>query len=116
MTNGTPVVLVPDAALALRRELGRWDLTAIGINQVIGSGVFILPADVGFAIVLLTPDDRGGPMAVPYEQQQPRARQNVILELAYSLGWLGRNRVCVLYREGLKGKEQTVRSEPHHFG
>jgi len=30
----------------LRRELGRWDLTAIGINQVIGSGIFLLPADV----------------------------------------------------------------------
>jgi len=44
MTNATPVVSVPDAALALRRELGRWDLTAIGINQVIGSGVFILPS------------------------------------------------------------------------
>lgn len=31
---------------ALRRELGRWDLTAIGINQVIGSGIFLLPAAV----------------------------------------------------------------------
>ena len=31
---------------ALRRELGRWDLTAIGVNQVIGSGIFLLPADV----------------------------------------------------------------------
>ena len=30
----------------LRRELGRWDLTAIGINQVIGSGIFLLPAAV----------------------------------------------------------------------
>ena len=29
---------------ALRRELGRWDLTAIGINQVIGAGVFAQPA------------------------------------------------------------------------
>ncbi len=29
---------------ALRRELGRWDLTAIGINQVIGGAVFALPA------------------------------------------------------------------------
>jgi APA family basic amino acid/polyamine antiporter len=29
---------------SLRRELGRWDLTAIGINQVIGSAVFALPA------------------------------------------------------------------------
>ncbi len=31
---------------ALRRALGRWDLTAIGINQVIGSAIFLLPADV----------------------------------------------------------------------
>lgn len=30
----------------LRRELTRWDLTAIGINQVIGSAIFLLPADV----------------------------------------------------------------------
>ena len=29
---------------ALRRELGRWDLTAIGVNQVIGGAVFALPA------------------------------------------------------------------------
>ena len=28
----------------LRRELGRWDLTAIGVNQVIGGGVFALAA------------------------------------------------------------------------
>jgi APA family basic amino acid/polyamine antiporter len=31
---------------ALRRELGRWDLTAIGVNQVIGSAIFLLPANV----------------------------------------------------------------------
>ena len=30
----------------LRRELGRWDLTAIGVNQVIGSAIFLLPANV----------------------------------------------------------------------
>jgi len=28
----------------LRRELGRWDLTAIGVNQVIGGSVFALAA------------------------------------------------------------------------
>jgi basic amino acid/polyamine antiporter, APA family len=32
------------ASAALKRELGRWDLTAIGVNQVIGSAVFALPA------------------------------------------------------------------------
>jgi len=33
-------------APALQRALGRWDLTAIGVNQVIGSAIFLLPADV----------------------------------------------------------------------
>lgn len=31
---------------ALRRALGKWDLTAIGVNQVIGSAIFLLPSDV----------------------------------------------------------------------
>lgn len=30
----------------LRRALGKWDLTAIGVNQVIGAAIFLLPADV----------------------------------------------------------------------
>ena len=30
----------------LRRALGPWDLTAIGVNQVIGSAIFLLPASV----------------------------------------------------------------------
>jgi amino acid transporter len=34
------------AAPTLRRELGPWDLTAIGVNQVIGGGVFALPASL----------------------------------------------------------------------
>src|SRR6188768_2730614 len=28
----------------LRRELGKWDLTALGVNQVIGGAVFAVPA------------------------------------------------------------------------
>ena len=34
------------ATPALRRALGKWDLTAIGVNQVIGAAIFLLPADV----------------------------------------------------------------------
>ena len=41
-----PAVSLSDSALKLRRELGKWDLAAIGINQVIGSAVFILPSQV----------------------------------------------------------------------
>ena len=37
---------LPAAEPALRRELGKWDLTAIGVNQVIGSAIFLLPSQV----------------------------------------------------------------------
>jgi basic amino acid/polyamine antiporter, APA family len=38
--------IIPNAPpeVSLKRELGRWDLTAIGVNQVIGGAVFALPA------------------------------------------------------------------------
>lgn len=38
------------AAPELRRELGRWDLTAVGVNQVIGGGIFALAAGLTAAI------------------------------------------------------------------
>ncbi len=51
--------------------------------------------DVGFAVVLLTPDDEG---CVKNGSTEPRARQNVLLELGYFLGSLGRSKVCALKR------------------
>jgi len=57
-------------------------------------------SDVAFAVVLLTPDDMGGLASA--EQLNPRARQNVILELGYFIGRLGRARVCALYMEGVE--------------
>jgi amino acid transporter len=36
--------------LGLRRALGRWDLTAIGINQVIGGAIFLMPSQVAAQI------------------------------------------------------------------
>jgi len=63
---------------------------------------FVDHSDVSFAIVLLTADDRGGPFSEPYETQRPRARQNVIFELGFFLGKLGRDKVCALYHEGVE--------------
>ncbi len=59
-------------------------------------------AEVGFAVVLLTGDDRGGRIDAEPATYQPRARQNVVLELGYFLGKLKRRRVCVLYEEGVE--------------
>lgn len=55
-------------------------------------------SDVGFAVVLFTPDDEG--RAKGEEQLKDRARQNVVAELGYFVGHLKRNRVCAL----VKGK------------
>ncbi|MGD8815810.1 MAG: APC family permease [Acidobacteriota bacterium] len=35
---------------ALVRAMGRWDLTAVGVNQVIGSGIFVMPASVAAVV------------------------------------------------------------------
>lgn len=53
-------------------------------------------SDVGFAVVLLTPDDLG--RAKAGAELEPRARQNVLLELGYFIAKLGRDRVCALKR------------------
>jgi basic amino acid/polyamine antiporter, APA family len=37
-------------APTLRRALGRWDLTAIGVNQVIGGAIFLMPSQVAAQI------------------------------------------------------------------
>lgn len=51
--------------------------------------------EVGFAVVLLTPDDEGCERGGAH---RPRARQNVVFELGYFVGRLGRERVCALMR------------------
>jgi predicted nucleotide-binding protein len=56
-------------------------------------------SNVGFAIVLLTADDVGG---ADKDALEPRARENVIFELGYFMGKLGRKRVCVLQKPDVK--------------
>ena len=58
-------------------------------------------ADVRFAVVLLTPDDVGARSEEPTELGH-RARQNVIFELGFFLGKLGRKRVCALKTRGVE--------------
>ncbi|MDD4439639.1 MAG: nucleotide-binding protein [Tissierellia bacterium] len=53
---------------------------------------------VSFAIVLLSPDDMGYKKDQKLESAKYRARQNVILELGYFIGKLGRQHVVALFR------------------
>jgi basic amino acid/polyamine antiporter, APA family len=46
---------IAPSAPALRRVLGRWDLTAIGVNQVIGGAIFLMPSQVAAQIGAWSP-------------------------------------------------------------
>lgn len=88
------------------RFLERFDLDVTILREQPNSGRTIIEkfidfSDVAFAVILLTGDDRGGKIDEAYENQKPRARQNVVLELGFFLGKLGRKRVCALYQDGV---------------
>lgn len=92
---------------AVARFVAKFDIEPIILDEQVNKGQTIIDkfeehADkAGFAIVLLTPDDVGTSKDET-DDPKPRARQNVILELGYFLCGLGRERVCVLYKEGIE--------------
>ena len=53
--------------------------------------------DIGYAIVLATPDDDG--KAKKEDTYKSRVRQNVVLELGMFLAKLGRDKVAILLKE-----------------
>lgn len=82
------------------RFLERLDLKPVILAEMPGEGRTIIEkfeqhAQVGYAIVLLTPDDAGS-LQGDENDPKPRARQNVIFELGFFIGHLGRKRVCAL--------------------
>lgn len=103
VTNRIFIVHGHDAEV--RESVARF-LTTIGFDPVIlheqpNQGRTVIEkveqhSDVGFAVVLLTPDDEGRPAGDG--SLAPRARQNVLIELGYFIGLLGRAKVCALKR------------------
>lgn len=92
-------------------------LTEIGLQPVVlhrkpDEGMTIVEkfekhSDVGYAFILLSPDDalysiNGEDIPEEKRSKEMRARQNVIWEFGFFVGRLGRNRVCCLYKEGVK--------------
>jgi predicted nucleotide-binding protein len=87
------------------RFLAKLDLEPIILHEQANQGRTIIEkfeahADVSFAIVLLTPDDKGALAGA--SELKPRARQNVIFEHGYFIGRLGRKHVCALYTPGVE--------------
>jgi len=88
-----------DAREAVARFLERLGFEAIILQEQANQGRTVIEkveahGDVGFAVVIMTPDDEG---CIRGGTPQPRARQNVVLE-GYFIGRLGRKHVCALKR------------------
>lgn len=94
------------------REMVARFITTVGLEPVIlheqvnqGRTVpekLVANSNVGFAVVLLTPDDVGRSKLKVEADNQARARQNVLLELGFFVGKLGREKVCALKRGDLE--------------
>ncbi len=100
-----------EAALqAVARFIEKLNLDPIILQEKASGGRTLIEkleryTDVAYGVVLLTPDDEGRRRPKFREtapELQARARQNVILELGYLIGRLGRERVCALYKGPLE--------------
>lgn len=90
------------ARAAVARFLDKLDLQPVILDEEADRGrtvieKFLDHGNIAFAIILVIGDDTGGVKGSDPSAFRPRARQNVILELGYFLGSLGRDRVCALY-------------------
>jgi predicted nucleotide-binding protein len=94
VVHGHDIPALNETELLLRR----WGLNPVIVRDRANKGMTVIEKieaniDVGYAIVLLTPDDIG---SVNGGEASPRARQNVIWEWGYLSAKLGRNRVACL--------------------
>jgi predicted nucleotide-binding protein len=103
VVHGHALALKYEAVRVLERGTGR---DVVVLHELPNAGRTILEkfeghaATASFAVVLLTADDEGGVKGS--EQRHPRGRQNVIFELGFFCGKLGRERVVVLLDLGVE--------------
>ena len=95
-----------EAKQTVARFLEKLGLEVIILHEKRNAGMTIIEkfekySDVAYAVVLMTPDDFGKAKTAKADLK-PRARQNVILELGYFMGKLGRENVCVLLKGDLE--------------
>ena len=102
--------LYPNREAEAKHKIRREDqegLEPVVLHRQADEGLTIIEkfekhSDVGYAFILLTPDDVAYPAfeeasADKLRHREYRARPNVIFEFGYFVGKLGRSRVCCLY-------------------
>jgi len=108
ISNKIFIVHGHDSAIkeATARTLTKLGLEPIILHEQADGGRTIIEkfeensSEVGFAVILLTADDDG--KAKKETSYKSRARQNVVFEMGYFVGRLGRNRVFLLLAEGVE--------------
>ncbi|MDR5591135.1 nucleotide-binding protein [Christiangramia sp. SM2212] len=88
------------------RFLEKLKLKPIILHEQVNGGLTVIEkfekfSEVQFAIILMTPDDIGNSVK-NQKRLNLRARQNVIFELGYFLGKLGRENVCALLKDNIE--------------
>jgi predicted nucleotide-binding protein len=91
---------------SVARLIEKLGLHAIILHEQASIGKTIIEkfehhSDAAFAVILLTPDYVGASQSAS-DSLNPRARQNVILELGFFIGKLGRENVGILYVPGVE--------------
>ena len=90
----------------MARFLGRLDLEPVILHEQPDKGATVFSklqtelADIGYAFVLMTPDDKG--CLSREKKARPRARQNVIFEHGLLVGMFGPNRVCAIVKDSVE--------------
>lgn len=92
------------------RTLDQLGLEPIILHEQVDGGRTIIEKfeanaeDCRFAVILLTADDYGQSKEERNEEEEPklRARQNVVFEMGYFMGRLGRSRVVALLDNGVE--------------
>ncbi len=108
MSNGVFVVHGHDegAREAVARFLEKLDLEPIILHERPNKGRTLITKfreeskDIGFAVVLMTPDDHGAKAGK--SDTRPRSRQNVVFELGFFIGALGPERVAALVKGNIE--------------
>ncbi len=105
------VFIVHGHDIAVRESVARFISQKLGLEPIILSeqpnkGRTVITkfpetcSNVGFAIVLMTPDDLG--KSRDSSELNARARQNVILELGFFIGALGLDRVAAVVKGNIE--------------